>query len=199
MSVISTRKGRGGRRPGAGGPRGLGPYGEATRPVRIPESLLPTVQDWLQRFRRDSETFPADPNVFRPQSSGRGLRRPLFASRIPAGFPSPADDYVEDMLDLEKLLVQHPAATFYLRVSGDSMSGAGILSGDILVVDRSVEPAHGRIVVAAVDNELTVKRLHQRDNRMALLPENPDYPPIEISGEADLVIWGVVTGVVRQV
>lgn len=186
------------RRSGAGRPPGSGPYGETTRVVRIPQSLVPAVQGWLEQYRRGGE-LPSAEGVYRHASSEQPHLLPLYASRISAGWPSPADDYVEDMLDLQKLLVQHPAATFYLRVTGDSMSGAAIMHGDILVVDRSVEPAHGRIVVASIDNELTVKRLHRRRHRLALIPENPAYQPIEITEETDFRMWGVVTGVIRQV
>ena len=199
MSETPTKTRRGGRREGAGRPAGLGPYGEATKPVRVPQSLVPAVRNWLERYRTGSDELPPGPGVYRHASSGKSHKLPLGASKISAGFPSPADDYIEDMLDLERLLVQHPAATFYLRVSGDSMSGAAIMSGDILVVDRSIDPAHGRIVVASIDNDLTVKRLYRRKGRTALEPENPAYQPIEITEETDLRIWGVVTGVVRQV
>ena len=199
MSSTPTKTGRGGRREGAGRPAGSGLYGEATKAMRIPQSLVPKVRHWLEQHRIGEDRLPSGPNVLRYKPSAESHRRPLFASKIPAGFPSPADDYVEDMLDLERLLVKRPAATFYLRVSGDSMSGAAIMSGDILVVDRSVEPKHGRIVVASIDNELTVKRLHRQGQRTALVPENPAYPPIEITDETDLLIWGVVTGVVRQI
>ncbi|WP_455379855.1 LexA family protein [Acidihalobacter prosperus] len=198
MSPTPICKGHGGHRKGSGRPAGSGRYGEPTKPIRVPQSLVPSVQALLHQASLDC-TLPDNPEIFRPQSSEKNLELPLFASRIPAGFPSPADDYVEDMLDLEKLLIRHPAATFYLRVSGDSMSDAAIMSGDILVVDRSVDPAHGRIVVASIDNELTVKRLHKRKNRIALLPENSAYQPIEITQETEVVIWGVVTGIVRQV
>lgn len=124
---------------------------------------------------------------------------PLFSSRIAAGFPSPADDYIECSLDLNEFLVRHPSATFYVRVSGDSMIEAGILEKDYLIVDRAVEPRNGSIVVAIVDGELTVKRLYKQFNRVELRAENPAYPPISISGERDLNIWGVVTGVFRKV
>jgi len=180
----------------AGRPRGSGPYGEPTRALRVPQSLVPPLQDWLARYRRRDESSP--PGALRPYIATDPMPLPLFGSRISAGFPSPADDYVEDMLDLQKMLVEHPAATFYLRVSGDSMSGAGILSGDILVVDRSREPTHDAIVVASLDGELTVKRLYHRKDRVALLPENPAYAPIEIGEAVDMRIWGVVTGVVRK-
>ena len=105
--------------------------------------------------------------------SGRHPVAPLFLARISAGFPSPADDYVESALDLNAYLVRNPAATFMVKVSGDSMIGAGIADGDILVVDRSEEAVHGRIVVAVLDGELTVKRLHVRNGVRLLVPENP--------------------------
>ena len=126
--------------------------------------------------------------------------RPLafFTSRVEAGFPSPADDYLEGTLDLNEHLIRHPAATFFLRVSGDSMTGAGIYPGDILIVDRSLTPADGRIVIAAVDGELTVKRLHRRRGRIRLVPENPRYPTIEITAEQELRVWGVVVHAVHS-
>lgn len=124
---------------------------------------------------------------------------PLYLSRISAGFPSPADDYVENALDLNAYLVRHPAATFMVRVSGDSMIGAGIEDGDILVVDRSEEAAHGRIVVAVLDGELTVKRLHDRRGVRMLVAENPKYPPLRLGPGQEVRIWGVVVGVARKV
>ena len=123
---------------------------------------------------------------------------PLYLERISAGFPSPADDYIETALDLNTYLVRNPAATFMVKVSGDSMTGAGINDGDILVVDRSGEPASGKIVVAVLDGELTVKRLVRKDGRILLAPENPRYRPITVAAEQDLHIWGVVSGVVRR-
>ena len=124
--------------------------------------------------------------------------RPLFTSVVRAGFPSPADDHLERDLDLHELLISHPAATYYVRLSGDSMKDAGLYDGDILVVDRSLEPAHGNIVVAVVDGEFTVKRLYRRGGQIQLKPENALYPPIVITEERELVIWGVVTGSVRR-
>ncbi len=122
----------------------------------------------------------------------------FFTSRVEAGFPSPADDYLEGTLDLNEHLIRRPAATFFLRVSGDSMTGAGIYPGDILIVDRSLTPADGRIVIAVVDGELTVKRLSRRRGRIRLLPENPRYPPIEITAEQDLRVWGVVVHAIHS-
>ncbi len=123
---------------------------------------------------------------------------PLLLEAVSAGFPSPADDYIEKTLDLNEYLISNPAATFMVRVSGDSMIDAGILDGDILVVDRSRDPVPGRIVVAVLDGELTVKRLQQWGNTFALAPENPEYSIIEIGEEQELTIWGVVIGVMRR-
>lgn len=117
----------------------------------------------------------------------------MFIVTVPAGFPSPAEDYAEGPLDLNRHLIDHPAATFFVRVKGDSMTGVGIYSGDLLIVDRALNPTSGSIVIAALDGELTVKRLHQSQGRISLLPENPAYPPIEIDHDTDFAIWGVVT------
>ena len=122
----------------------------------------------------------------------------FFVSRIEAGFPSPADDYLEGKLDLNEHLIERPAATFFLRVSGDSMTGAGIYAGDILIVDRSITPGDGKIVIAAVDGELTVKRLCRRGGHIRLLSENPRYKPIEIAAGQSLHVWGVVIHAVHS-
>ena len=125
-------------------------------------------------------------------------RLPLFSSQPAAGFPAPGDDMVEQPLDLNDLLVDHPESTFYVRVSGDSMEGAGIFSGDILVVDRSVEPRHRAIVVAAIRGELVVKRLvGSISNGYQLISEQQGYPPLTVSDSEDCVIWGIVIGSVR--
>lgn len=122
---------------------------------------------------------------------------PIFLGRLPAGFPSPADDHLEGKLDLNRHLIKHPAATFFVRVTGDSMIGAGIHSGDLLVVDRSLEPADKHIVIAVLDGERTVKRLSKQNGTLRLLPENPDYQPIEITADQSIEIWGVVTSVIH--
>jgi len=124
--------------------------------------------------------------------------RPLFSSGVSAGFPSPAEDYIEQRLDLNELLIQNPAATFFVRVNGDSMSGAGINNKDILIVDRSLEPVSGKIVIAIINGEFTVKRLFKNGDSCKLVAENPDYPPIEISEESACEIWGVVTSSINQ-
>lgn len=126
-------------------------------------------------------------------------RYPLFCSRIPAGFPSPADDYIENSLDLNEYLVKHPAATFFVRVTGDSMTGAGINSGDILIVDRALTPVSGAVVVAALNGEFTVKRLVTAGGGISLLPENPAYKPVEITNGTEFEVWGVVTYVIHGV
>ena len=124
---------------------------------------------------------------------------PMFTEQVAAGFPSPADDYLEGNLDLNKYLIKHPVATYFVRVTGDSMIGAGIHSGDILIVDRSLEPTNRRVVIAVVNGELTVKRLIRKHNKVILMPENDRYKPIEIQNETDLEIWGVVTSVIHIV
>ncbi|HSA13975.1 MAG TPA: translesion error-prone DNA polymerase V autoproteolytic subunit [Spirochaetota bacterium] len=131
-------------------------------------------------------------------STGISARLPLFVARIPAGFPSPADDYIDCALDLNELLVRHPAATFFVRVSGDSMTGAGIFSGDILVVDRAEQAAHNSIVIAELDGELTVKRLVREGSALYLFPENPAYRPIQVTGDTAFSVWGVVVHVIRS-
>ncbi|HMS85233.1 MAG TPA: translesion error-prone DNA polymerase V autoproteolytic subunit [Nitrospira sp.] len=124
-------------------------------------------------------------------------RLPVFLGRLPAGFPSPADDYIEGKLDLNRHLIKHPAATFFVRVTGHSMTGAGIHSGDLLIVDRSLEPTDGHVVVAVLDGELTVKRLQMGHGVTRLLAENPLYRPIEITEQQTIEIWGVVTNVIH--
>lgn len=132
-----------------------------------------------------------------PAIVSRHTSLPLYASQPAAGFPAPGDDLVEKPLDINDLLIENPTATFFVRVSGDSMEGAKIFSGDILVVDRSVTAADGSIVVAAVYGELVVKRLRKRGVKVALESENDRYEPIPLTGQDDCYIWGVVVGSVR--
>ena len=129
---------------------------------------------------------------------GSRVVRSLFSSGVSAGFPSPAEDYIEQRLDLNELLIQNPSATFFVRVNGDSMIGAGINHDDILIVDRSLEPISGKIVIAIVDGEFTVKRLIKNNDTCRLVAENPDYPPIEITEDSACEIWGVVTSSINQ-
>ena len=124
---------------------------------------------------------------------------PLYSSQPSAGFPAPGDDMVEKALDLNDLLVENETSTFFVRVSGDSMEGARIFDGDILVVDRSIEPKSGHIVVAAVYGEMVVKRLMKTDNELFLVSENEDYKPIPVDDMEGCFIWGVVTGSARVI
>lgn len=122
---------------------------------------------------------------------------PLFQSKIPAGFPSPAQDYVEQTLDLNELCIKRPAATYFVRVEGDSMIEAGIHPDDILVVDRSVTPQHGDIVIAQVNGEFTVKELELKPV-VQLVPRNKAYQPVRFNDDSELLLFGVVTNIVRQ-
>lgn len=191
MSESNTH---GGARSGAGRKRG-----EPTKVIRVPESRLHEVKRYLQQTKvaRDTKQHPV---IHFPLEESPALPLPLFASRVSAGFASPADDYIETPLDLNEYLIEHPAATFFLRVEGDSMLGAGIHDGDMLVVDRSLEAKDGKVVIAAVNGELTVKRLSMGQGGVVnLLPENPDYPAILVTADTDFIIWGVVTNVIHPV
>jgi DNA polymerase V len=124
---------------------------------------------------------------------------PLAEVSVQAGFPSPAEDYIEDRIDLNEHLIDPPAATYFVRVAGTSMVDAGIHDGDILVVDRAIEPVDGKVVVAAVNGNLSVKRLKKENETVYLMAENDDYDDIEITPHNDFQIWGVVTHVVHSV
>ncbi|MBF0504601.1 MAG: translesion error-prone DNA polymerase V autoproteolytic subunit [Candidatus Omnitrophica bacterium] len=137
------------------------------------------------------EIFKADTAIKQPL--------PLYLSRIKAGFPSPAEDYLDKKLDLNEYLIKHPASTFFVKVKGDSMIGAGINSGDILIVDRSLEPKDKRIIVAVVNGDFTVKRITKRQDKVFLIAENPKYSPIEIKDGMDFEVWGVVVHVIHSV
>jgi DNA polymerase V len=122
----------------------------------------------------------------------------LFLASVSAGFPSPAEDYIEGRLDLNRHLIKHPAATFFVRVAGDSMIGSGIHPGDILVVDRALEPQDSNVVIAVIDGELTVKRISQRHGKLFLIPDNQAYEPLEIVEAMEFEVWGVVTSVIHS-
>tara|TARA_B100000900_G_C20531566_1_gene696557 strand:- start:435 stop:881 length:447 start_codon:yes stop_codon:yes gene_type:complete len=129
---------------------------------------------------------------------GTVLKIPYFKGGVSAGFPSPAEDYMHAKLDLNELLVEHPSATYYVRVNGDSMLGAGIVSGDLLVVDRSLEVTNNCIVVAQIDGEFTVKRIKKTKTKMFLQAENENYKPIEITREMDFELFGVVAHAIHH-
>ena len=126
------------------------------------------------------------------------IRLPLFSHKVAAGFPSPADDYIEGRLSLDEHLIQHKDSTFFVRAKGNSMVGAGIFDGDLLVVDKSLSPASGDIVIAVVDGDLTVKRLIKRGETITLKPENPRFKEIEFHDGQELQVWGVVTSTTKK-
>lgn len=132
--------------------------------------------------------------IFIPLIPAPKLSLPLDTVKVSAGFPSPAADYEESRLDINEYLVRNPVSTFFFPVQGDSMEGAEIHDGDILVVDKSVRARHGHIVIAFIDGQRLVKRLHHRAGRVALMAENSNYPPLEIQEGMELHIWGVVVG-----
>lgn len=123
---------------------------------------------------------------------------PLYLAPVNAGWPSAAEDYIDGQINLHELIVRNPAATFFLRAAGESMLGVGIHDGDLLVVDRSLEAAHNRVVIAALEGELLVKRLFRRDGRVVLQSANPDYPEFDITEREYAHIWGVVSHVVHK-
>jgi DNA polymerase V len=125
------------------------------------------------------------------------IQLPLYSDTVEAGFPSPADDHLERAIDLNEELVRNPSSTFFVRVKGDSMRDAGIHSGDVLIIDRSVTPVDRQIVVAMIDREFTVKRFRKRGTRIFLEAENPAFLPIEVEEPQELTIWGAVTYIIH--
>jgi len=193
---MSSSIDHGGYRPGSGRKPGSGLYGEPTTQVRVPESQRETVVAYLDAFRQ--ETKAEDPRRVSQELSAINLI--AFSSRISCGFPSPASDYIDEAIDLNAELVirGHEASTFVLRSKGWSMHNAGIFDGDRIVVDRALEPQQGDVVVAVLNNDLTIKRLGMIDGKLALIPENPHFQPILMEGEDELIIWGVVTNCLRN-
>ncbi len=162
----------------AGRPKGSGKYNEATKTIRIPVSMANRIQTLAER---------------------QGLVCRLYDDQIQAGFPSPAGDAPFEELDVAEYLIPNPPATFFIRVTGESMRDAGVYPGDILIVDRSLTPTNGDVVVAAVDGDFTVKRLFKTRDCVELRPENKRFPVIKINGETELVVWGVVKRVIHNV
>ena len=191
----------GGSREGAGRKKGSSIYGEPTKAIRIPESLVATVTQLLDHKKKQNlnEDHLDYSNVYAPDFDAEVPSIPFYGASVAAGFPSPADDFVEKRLDLNELLINKPASTFFVRAQGESMLGAGINPDDILVVDRSAHAGVGKIVVCALDGELTVKRLRSKEGKLVLAPENPDFPDIPLTDGVEMVIWGVVTSVIHNV
>ncbi len=186
----------GGVRPGAGRKPGSGVYGEPTVPIRVPRSEVDTIVSYLDAHRQDTQAVGPRPISMQPSV----IHLVAFASRVAAGFPSPATDYIDDAIDLnaELIIPGHEASTFVLRVKGWSMHNAGIFDGDRIVVDRALDPMQGDVVVAILNNDLTIKSLGKIDGRLALIPENPHFPPIVMKDGDELLIWGVVTNCLRS-
>jgi len=185
----------GGARAGAGRKKNSGKFKEDTRVMRVPISLVAQVKSTLEVYKSQ---LKSDVKVSLPIADAPVVNTPIFTSRVQAGFPSPADDYLEDQLDLNKHLIHHQEATFFVRAQGESMLNAGIHPGDILVVDKSLIAKSGKIVIAVVDGEFTVKRLHKYKGKITLKAENPDFDDIVINTGNELIIWGVVTSVIHQ-
>ncbi len=193
---------RGGKRENAGRPVG-GKFGEQTLAIRVPESQVTVIKEYLEAYRsRKHGTAEADVGeFFIPEISEVPTELPLFATKVAAGFPSPADDYVEKRLDVSEFFIDHAASTFFVTIKGDSMIDVGLLPGDKVVVDRSKEPVIGDIVLAVVDREFTIKILDYGANKMPrLMPANSSgaYRPIYIRPDMQFEIFGVVTGSFRR-
>lgn len=183
---------RGGTREGAGR-KPL--YDEPTKVVRVPESRIVEIKNYLAQSKKAQCNDVASITLV---SSSTTMRIPLALEKVAAGFPSPAQDYIDKTLDMNEHLIKNEAATFVVTVSSRSMLGVGIDIGDELVVDRSIEAKHEDIVVVWIDNEFTVKRLIIEDrNNCWLKAENPDYSDIHLKDGQEMVIWGVVTYVLK--
>lgn len=196
MQAEPTKPRHGGTRQGAGRKAA---YGEPTKTVRVPQSLIPVVVGYLDEVKRTAQA-PSETGGLKPIASMRAATSvPALGRRVRAGKPTSGDDYQEDAVDLGKHLVRDPSSTFVMKVAGWSMRDAGIADGDELVVDRGVAPEDGRIVVADVDGELTVKRLKRTTTGWLLQAANPDFADIPVGDKSELNIWGVVTRVIHAV
>jgi|TARA_B110000037_G_C17049829_1_gene477236 DNA polymerase V len=188
-----NKKPHGGLRLGAGRKLNSGIYGEPTKVIRVPESKVVDIKRYIIK----SETN----NIFDIKATKSLLSyQPLklFEHKVPAGFPSPADDHIEKKLDLNDYLIKQKEATFFVRIKGDSMIDAGIHDNDIVIVDKSQKASNGDIVLASIDGEFTVKLLSSYKSKYRLLAANEKYKPIEINESMQFEVWGVVTGAVRK-
>lgn len=192
----------GGARDGAGRKPGSGAFGEPTQPVRVPESQLPAVVEFLAAYRdrrtlEDEGVRVSEPREIRGQRRRRYI--PVVGFRAEAGLGSPAEDYIEEQVDLNAYLISHghEASTFLVRAKGWSMIGAGIHDGDEVIVDRAMEPTNMSVVVATIDGDLVIKRLKIRGGKLALVSDNPHYPERTIKEGETLEIWGVCTRVLH--
>ncbi|WP_244498394.1 LexA family protein [Aureimonas ureilytica] len=185
---MDTIERRGGPRSKAGRPKSA-----ATRVVRLPVPIAQIARRMNERGFR-----AGDVNAFLDVEARIAQTVPLMSASAACGFPSPADDYMEGPLDFNELMISNPAATFAVRVSGESMTGAGIFPGDIAVIDRSRGPVHGCVVLACLDGEFTIKRYLIRAGVVTLKAENPAFPNITLAEGQEFEVWGVVSGTVRK-
>jgi len=196
--MSDLKRNHGGARAGAGRPKGSGKFKEPTKAIRVPQGSINHIKQLLEYYPNISESD----SLFNASEAAavNGIKQaiPLLTSLVAAGYPTAAEEHFEDTIDLNDYMIRKPDSTYLVRVEGESMKNIGILPDDVLVVDRDLEAQHNKIVIAALDGELTVKRLYQRGGLIKLLPENHAYPDIEVSSEADLVIWGVVIGSFRR-
>jgi DNA polymerase V len=194
---------RGGKRPNAGRKTGTGKFGEPTAVVRVPESQKPVIVNFLEAYqlKQHLEDVIELSSLMLPAISNNSIRLPLFLSKVPAGFPSPAEEHVEKRLDPSEFLIDQKDATFFVTIQGYSMIDVGLLPGDKAVVDRSKLASVGDIVLAVIDGEFTIKSLaRKKDGTPRLLPANSTgaFSPIEITEAMNFEIWGVVTGSFRR-
>lgn len=191
----------GGTREGAGRKIGTGKFGEPTSVLRVPSSQTSVIKDFLTAYKRKklSKDLDTISEFELPSLNSRVLNIPLYSSKVPAGFPSPAEEHVEKRLDPNDFLIDQEDATFFATIQGESMIDVGLLPGDKAVVDRSKTPLVGDIVVAMVNGEYTIKTLsRKKDGTPRLLPANEKFKPIEIEEGMDFEIWGVVIGSFRR-
>jgi len=193
MKSIKNKNNRGGFRLGAGRKSGSGLYGEETKVIRVPRSSVSYIKKYINLSRSSNVE---EVNLAYKNTTHNPLV--LFEHKVPAGFPSPADDHVEKRLDLNEYLIKKSDATFFVKIKGDSMVDASINDGDIVIVDRSMQAKVGDIVLASVDGNFTIKTLSKYKLNPRLLPANEKYKPIEINDNTQFELWGVVTGAVRK-
>lgn len=195
-----NKNNHGGKRPGSGR-KAWSPYQEETATIRVPKSQKPAIYDFLDAYKRKLRK-PDDDGVTElilPALSPHKISVPLYSSKVPAGFPSPADDHVEKRLDANEYLIDQADATFFVTIQGESMINVGLMPGDKVVVDRSKVAAVGDIVMAMLDGEFTIKTLARTKAGIPrLLPANPAFQAIDIKDSMQFEIWGVVTGSFRR-
>lgn len=202
-----SKKTKGGKRPGAGRKQGSTTRLEKTVVIRIPASQKPVVSQWVEAYTKQEKSLQLKENldpvtVFsQPAAEGQQISLPLFQSKVPAGFPSPADDHIESRLDPNAYLIDQADSTFFVTIQGESMIEAGLMPGDKAVVDKGKVPVLGDIVLAMIDGEFTIKTLaRQKNGNPKLLPANASgkYTPILIEPPMQFEVWGVVIGSFRR-